>query len=109
MHAIFLLHTAMWDALRLAVVWMSITFQLAGFSLHLFRFTPTPSFCFSSRLSSQASVSFLTISLTLFSYFVLIAGLGCLMAAVVASLTRQSVLLFSRFENLPFGMTIDLG
>lgn len=86
MHAIFLLHTAVWDALRLAAVWMSITFQLAGFSLHLFRFTPTPSFCF----SSQASVSFLTIALTLFSYFVPIAGLGCLMTAVVASLTRQS-------------------
>lgn len=91
MHAIFLLHTAVWDALRLAAVWMSITFQLAGFSLHLFRFTPTPSFFFSSQLSSQASVSFLTISLMLFSYFVLIAGSDCLcLAAVVASLTRQS-------------------
>lgn len=57
---------------------------------------PTPSFCFRSRLSSQTSISFLTTSLLLFSYLLLIAGSDCLMvtalkclAAVVASLTRQ--------------------
>lgn len=97
-----------WDALRLAGVWMSITFQLAGFSLHLFSFTPELLFQFPAQLPG-----FHLLLNHLFAAVFLLAPDRWLRLAHGSSHgisdTSEVVSCYFLFENLPFGIAIDMG